>query len=101
MYISNDGMSVHGPVRSEEETVSDNQAGARRTHIEDKKDPVELDFPGDDCFPVIPHVKRSRGCTPFAMFDDLVLYFRDGPGIESMISRTRNCNIAGPTHVVN
>ena len=84
--------------------VSDNQAGAGKTHIEDDEDPIELRFPGGNGLFVIPGVKKSRDCIVSAPFDDLILYFRDGPIIESMVvRRIRNYNhyIADPTHTVN
>ena len=82
--------------------VNYNQAGTDRTYIEDNEDPVELGLPGSNDLLVIPRVKNSRGSIASALFDDLILYFRDGPVIEGMIGRrTRNCNIAGRTHAVN
>jgi len=67
--------------------VSDNQEGADRTHIEDNEDPVELGLPSGDGLLVIPRVENSRGRIAPALFDNLVLYFRDGPWIESVMSR--------------
>jgi len=82
--------------------ISANQVGADRTDIEYNKYPFELGLPGGNGLLVVSRVKKSRGRIPSALFDDLVLYFCDGPGIKSMIGKTtRNCGIAGPTHVVN
>jgi len=106
MDIGDDGMSVHGQLSlrsgrlattKRERTVSDNQAGADRTHVEDNEDPVELGLPSRNGLLVVPRVKESRGRIAPALLDDPVLYLCDGPGIESMISRrTRNYNTAGP-----
>jgi len=85
--------------RSEEGTVSDNQAGAHRAYIEDNEDPVQLELPSGNGLLVIRRVKNSRSDIASALFDDLVLYFRDGPVIESMVGR--NYSIVGPTYVVN
>ena len=82
--------------------VNSNQAGAHGTHVENNEDPVELGLPSGNGLLVIPRAEKSRDCVASALFDDLVLYFRDGPETKSMISRrTRNYNIAGSTHVVN
>ena len=90
------------PARSGEEMVSDNRAGVDRTHIEDDEDSVELRVPNGNCLLIVPRVKKSGGRIAPALLDDLILYFRDGPGIESMMGRrTRSCNIAGSTHVLN
>jgi len=66
--------------RSKEGTISDNRAGADRTHVEDKENPVEFGVPSGNGLPIVPRVEKSRGRTAAALFDDLVLYFRDGPG---------------------
>jgi len=82
--------------------VSDNRAGAHRTYIEDNEDLVELGLPSGNGLLVIPRVEKSRGRIASALFDDLVLYFRDGPVVKGMVGRrTRNYNIIGPTHVVS
>ena len=69
--------------------------GTHRTHIEDNEDPVELGLPSRNGLLVILRVKKSRDCIASALFDDRILYFRDGSAIESMVGRrTRNYNIA-------
>ena len=68
------------PARSGEGTVSDSRVGADRTHIKDEEDPVEFGVPSDNGLPIVPRVEKSRGRTATALFDDLVLYFRNGPG---------------------
>jgi len=73
-----------------------------RTHIEDDEDLVELGLPSGNGFLVIPRVEKSRGRIAPAPFDDLALYFCDGPVIESMTDRRiRNYDTVGPTHVVS
>ena len=64
--------------------VSEIRAGGDRTHIEDDEDPVELGLPSCNGLLVIPRVKKSRGRIAPALLDDLVMYFRDGPGSKSM-----------------
>jgi len=71
--------------RSQEETVSDGQAGVYRTHIKDNKDSVEFGIPSGNRLLVIPRMKYSRYCIASALFDDLVLYFRNSPATESMV----------------
>ena len=95
-------MSVHDQLSLKRGAVSDDQAGGHRTHIEDNEDPVELGFPSRNGLLVVPRVKKSGDCVASALFDDLILYFCDGPAIESMVGREAgNHNVAGPTHVVN
>ena len=102
MYIGDYCVSVHDQLGLEGGTISDNQAGAQRTHIEDNEDPVELRLPSGNRLLVIPRVKKSRDCTASALFGDFILYFRNGPAVEGMVSRrTRNYNIASSTHVIS
>ena len=68
--------------RPEEGTVSGNRVGADRTHIEDDEGLFEFGLPGGNGLLVVPRVKNSRGRIAAALFDDLVLYFCDGPVIE-------------------
>ena len=68
-------------------TVSDDKAGARSTHVEDLKDPVEVGLPNCNSILVVPRVKHPRDFVPPALFGDLPLYFRDGPAVENAVSR--------------
>jgi len=68
--------------RPEEGMVSNNRAGADRTHVEDNEDPVEIGVPGGNGLLVISRMKKSRGRIATALFDDFFLYFPDGPVIE-------------------
>jgi len=68
--------------RPEEGMVSGNRVGADRTHIEDNKGLFELGLPGGNGLLVISRMKKSRGRIATALFDDLVLYFRNGPVID-------------------
>jgi len=67
--------------------VNGNQAGADRTHIEDNEDPFEFGLPSGNDLLVIPRVENSRGCIASALFDDLILYFRDGTVVKGMTGR--------------
>jgi hypothetical protein len=61
--------------------VSDDPAGAHRTHVEDTDDPVEVGLPAGNRILVISRVKNSRDFVPLALFDDPPLYFCDSPKI--------------------
>ena len=84
MYIGDYCVSIHDQLSLEGGAISDNQAGAQRTHIEDNEDPVELRLPSGNRLLVIPRVKRSGDCIAPSLFDDPILYFRHGPAIEGM-----------------
>ena len=73
------------PARSRVGVVSNDQSGAHRTHVEDLKDPAEVGLPTGNRLLVIPRVEKSGDCVASALFDDIALYFRDGPAIESML----------------
>jgi len=95
-------MSVHNQLGLKVGTVSDDQAGAHGTHIEDNKDPAELRVPSGNRFLIVPRMKNSRGCVSSALVDDLILDFRDSPIIESMVGRgTRDYNVVSTTHIVS
>lgn len=45
---------------------------------------------------------KNRDTVSLALFGDILLYFRDGPGIGNMINRKdRRVNTAGSTHPIN
>ena len=72
-------------------SISDSRAGTHLTHVEDLKDPIQVRLPTRNLILVVFRAKKSRDTAPPTLFDDLLLYFRDGPAIESVISgRTRD-----------
>ena len=87
MYIGNYGMSIHNQLglKGGQLAMIDDQAGAYRTHIEDNKNSVEFGIPSGNRLLVIPRVKESRDCIALALFDDLILDFRNSPAIEIMV----------------
>ena len=55
------------------------------------KDFVEVQLPSGDRPPIVLCVKEPRDCIPPAPFDNLSLYFRNGPAIGNMVGeRGRN-----------
>ena len=50
------------------------------------KDLVEIGLPSRNRVLIFPHMKNSRGHITPTPFDDLLLYSRNGPAIESMVS---------------
>ena len=55
------------------------------------KDPVEVGIPSSNCPLIVLRVNKSRDCVTFALFDDLLLYFRDSPVIKCTVGeRARN-----------
>ena len=72
-------------------SISDGQTGTHLTHVEDMKDSIQIRLPTRNLILVAPRANKSRDPAPLTLFDDLLLYFRDGPVIESAISgRTRD-----------
>ena len=72
-------------------SIGDGQTGTHLTHVEDLKDPIQVRLPTRNLILVVPHKKKTKDAAPPALFDDLLLYFRDGPAIESAINgRTRD-----------
>ena len=55
--------------------------GAQRTHIEDNKDPVEIELPTSNHLFIVLSMPESRKSVAPALFDDFVLYVRNGPTI--------------------
>ena len=80
VYIGNYGVIVHNQL-SLKKGVSDDKTGAQKTHIEDNKDPVELKLPTSNHLFVILGMPKSRDSIAPALFDDFVLYVRNGPTI--------------------
>ena len=55
------------------------------------KDPVEIRLPSGNRIPITPRMKESRDSVPPTLFDDLVLYVRDSPAVNNVVSgRTQN-----------
>lgn len=72
------------------------------THIEDNKDPVELQLPAGNRFFIVPGMPKSRDSISPSLLHDPVLYLRDGPTIGTTVDkRSGNCGIVGSTYVVN
>ena len=71
------------------------------THVEDMKDPVEVQPPGRDRFLIILGVESSRDHIPFTPLDDVPLDLGHGPAIEKLVGEPPGACITGPTHVVN
>ena len=65
--------------------VSDDRAGAHRTHVENLKDPVEVGLPTGNCLFIIPRVKNSRDRIAPALSDGLLLYLRNGSAIKGVV----------------
>ena len=61
--------------------VSGDRPGARRTHIEDMEDPVEIRFPGGDSPRIILRVEESGDRIPPTPFHDAPLNLCNSPGI--------------------
>ena len=73
------------PVRSRERMVSSDKAGIHSTHIEDLKNPIQLQLPTRDFS--LP-IARSKVLNQFILpgqFVDLALYFLDTPATKSMV----------------
>ena len=71
-----------------------------RTHIEDMKDPVEVQFPSPDRILLSLAAWTIRDRVPLALLDDLPLNLCYSPSIKS-VSELPNMCITGLTHVVN
>ena len=71
------------------------------THVEDVKDPVEVQFPGGDRFFIARRMDESRDRVPLALFDDLPLDLCHSPAIKSVVSELPKVGITGSTHVIN
>jgi len=83
---------------------ADNQRWSHKvdgTHIEDVKDPVEVQPPGGDHLLIILRVEMSRDCISLARLDEVPLYLGHSPAIESLVSELPDTGVTGPTHVVN
>ena len=72
-------------------SISDGQTRTHLTHVEDMEDPIQLGLPTRNLILVVTRAKKSRDAAPPTLFDDILLYFRDGPVIDSATSgRTRD-----------
>jgi len=72
------------------------------THVEDLKNPVEVQLPGRDFLLVALCMEMSRNHVPFALLDDPPSDLRQGPEVGSETSSTNHlAGIAGVTHVVS
>ena len=71
------------------------------THIEDEKDPVEVQPPGCDRLFIVLRVEKSRDRISFAPLDDIPLDLSHSPAIASLVSELPKVHIPGSTHVVN
>ena len=75
--------------------------GGGRTHVEDMKDPIEVQSPGRDRLFIILRVEHPRQPVSFTPLFDVPLDLGHGPAIESLVSEWPGVCIAGSTHVVN
>ena len=66
--------------------VSNDKTKAHWTYIEDLKEPAQVRFPCRNHVSVILRVKESREPVPLASFDNLLLYFCNGPTVTSTIN---------------
>ena len=71
------------------------------THVEDVKNPVEVQPPGGYLLPIVPRVEQSRGHISFASLGDVPLDFCHSPAIQGLVNRSPSACMTGPTHVVN
>ena len=65
----------------------DGYAETCRTYIKDTKDSFEVRLPTDDFILIVPRMKIPRDPMPPALFNDLLLYFRDGPVLKNIVGR--------------
>ena len=72
-----------------------------RTHVEDVKDPVEVQFPGPDRILIARRMDKSRDRVSLALLDDIPLNLRHSPAIKSVVSELPKACITGLTYVVN
>jgi len=72
-----------------------------RTHIEDVKDPVEVQLPGSNPFFIVLCTEESRGCISPTVLDDLSLNLGHGSGIEKSVSQSLDVWMVVSAHVVN
>ena len=72
-----------------------------RTHVEDVKDPVEVQFPGPDRILIARRMDKSRDRVSLTLLDDLPLNLRHSPAIKSVVSELPKACITGLTYVVN
>jgi len=74
--------------------------GTDITHVKSMKDPAEDQFPTGDRLFILLHVEQSRGCTPFAQFDDLPLDIRHSAASQNIVRVVQMC-VFGFTNVIN
>ena len=55
------------------------------------KNPVEIQFPAGDRFPIVRRMDKSGDRVPPALFDDLPLDLRHSPVIKSVYQRVVQC----------
>ena len=63
--------------------------GSDGTHVEDMKDPNEVQLPGGDFFLVVLCVEVLRNHISFSLLDDLPLDFNHSPKVRSKASSMR------------
>jgi len=68
--------------------VSNGRTKVNRTHVEDLKNPGEVQPPSGDHFFIVLCVEESRHRIPFTPLDNLPLDFRHDPAIQGMVSKS-------------
>ena len=63
-----------------EREVSNGHHSSDRTHVEDLKDLVKVQSPGDDLFTVVFCIQISRSHVSFFLLDDIPFDLRHNPG---------------------
>ena len=86
MDVSNDGVGIHSKLGLEKEKSAATKQRVHRTHIENNEDPVEVRLPTGNRILVVPRMKESRDSMSPALFDNLILHFRDSPAADSIVS---------------
>ena len=74
---------------------------SHRTHVENVKDPVEVQPPARDCLFVVLCVEHPRDPISFAPLDNVPLDLSHSPAIWNFVSESLATCVAGSTHVVN
>jgi hypothetical protein len=70
-------------------------------HVEDMKDPAEVQPPGRNRVFVAFCEEKTRNCVTFTLLDDLPLNVRHGATITCIAGQQSKPRTAGSTHIVN
>ena len=72
-----------------------------KTHIENMKNPVQVQLPGTDCLAVALLAKMSRDRISFTALDNMPLDLGHSPTVESLVRKPSRKAVAGSTCIVN